>query len=137
MRPLALCVLLTACGGGAAATQQPTAAPLPTTTADAPPPTATTQTDPTPPPPTTGIHFSGGDGSSVEKAIVILGAKGERDGVAAEYSYVEKHLGLSRNDVVSQSLLDKNGRSFDMLQLKTAQGSRQLYFDITDYFGKF
>ena len=119
------------------ASSQPTASPLPATTQASPPPTATAEAQPQAPPPSqTGIHFAGGDGSSVEKAIVILGAKGEGDGVAAEYDYVEQHLGLSRRDVVSQSLLDKNKHAFDMLELRTAQGSRQVYFDITDYFGK-
>jgi len=88
----------------------------------------------------TRIRFEGGDGSSIDQAIVIKGASGERDGVAAEYEYLEMLYGPkgSGHDVLSQSLLDKNGRSFDMLSVRLVKESKSIdvYFDISDYFGK-
>ena len=84
------------------------------------------------------IHFGGGDGSSMEKAIVILGAQGERDGVAAEYSYIEQLYGPrgAAWQTNSQSLLEKNGHSYDELEVDHGGKTESFYFDITDYFGK-
>jgi hypothetical protein len=87
----------------------------------------------------TSIRFEGGDGSSMPRAIVILGAKGERDGVDSEYQYLEMMYG-PRGDtwnLVQQSLLDENGKKYDRLDIKRAGGQEAVYFDITDYFGKF
>ena len=39
------------------------------------------------------IKLTGGNGSSKEQAIIILNAKTERDGVDAEYRYIEEHFG--------------------------------------------
>jgi hypothetical protein len=75
----------------------------------------------------------------MEKAIVILGAQGERDGVAAEYGYIEQLYGPrgAAWQMNQQSLLEKNGHSFDELEIDHAGKSESFFFDITDYFGKF
>jgi hypothetical protein len=39
------------------------------------------------------IKLTGGDGSSREEAIIILNAEGEKEGVTAEYNYLEDILG--------------------------------------------
>lgn len=89
--------------------------------------------------PGTSIEFLGGDGSSQKQAILIHGAKGENDGVAAEYKYLELLYGAEgeRWNRSEQSLLEDNGRSYDELDF-TLDGKRvSIYFDITEYFGKF
>ena len=144
MGRVVFCILLAACGP--AATQ-----PTVTIAATAPPPAtvhaaaATTLTMPPPPPsngpksiPGTTIRFVGGDGSSMHAAIVIKGAKGEQDGTAAEYKYLDLLLPDVSHTVRSQALLEDAGRSFDRLDVELAGGkSMTVFFDITDYFGKF
>lgn len=83
-----------------------------------------------------GVHFAGGDGSSQEKAVVVLGAN-ESSGVQAEYLWLAAHFpGYQRGQ---QGLIQgQGGKSYDVLDFTTADGAkRTIYFDITDYFGKF
>ena len=74
------------------------------------------------------------DGSSFEKAIVIK-ASNEMDGIAQEYKWIEKHYpGYKKG---SQSLVNHNGRAYDVLQFTDAQGvGHEVYFDITSFYGK-
>jgi len=87
------------------------------------------------------IKFSGGDGSSMEKAIVILNAKNSRDGIVAEYQYIEKKLGekFIYWKPLGQALLHKNGKNYDVINVQITANGKELayYFDITDFFGKF
>ncbi|HEV7405062.1 MAG TPA: hypothetical protein VGO11_19115 [Chthoniobacteraceae bacterium] len=80
------------------------------------------------------ISLAGGDGSSLEKAIVIKGAT-EETGVHAEYEYLRQHFpGYKRG---SQSLQNAKGHAYDVLEFTTADGmKRTIYFDITAFFGK-
>jgi hypothetical protein len=83
-----------------------------------------------------GLHLGGGDGSSLEKAIVIKGAKGEEDGVHAEYAYLSQHFPGAKPG--QQSLQGGGkGKKYDGLEFTTGSGERKtLYFDITVFFGK-
>lgn len=89
--------------------------------------------------PGTSITFPGGDGSSIDRAVVIHGAKGETDGVAAEYWYVGALLGERGVDwhLKSQSLLGRRGHQYDLLDVVAGGADHQFYFDITEYFGRF
>src|SRR6185503_8442521 len=128
---LAVALLTFGAGCGAAATpppQQPAieiAPPPPGSAEPATPPTAKGEAPPKTEPagkpgsrptalPGTSIRFEGGDGSSQEKAIVILGAKGESDGVAAEYKYLELVYGPKGSAwrPRKQALLSGKGRHF-------------------------
>jgi hypothetical protein len=137
------------CGGAATqgsvtVTPQPTPAPTaqPTATGSLPQPIGHPEsTAPARPTgiPGTAIRFEGGAGTSMADAIVIRGAHGEGDGVAAEYKYLEMVYG-PRNlgyKVQSQSLLSNAGKSYDRLDVEVKGQSLGVYFDITDYFGKF
>ena len=75
------------------------------------------------------------DGSSFEKAIII-NKKNETDGVAEEYKWLREHYpGYTFR---SQSLNYKDKRSYDILKIKTQSGEeKSIYFDITNFFGKF
>jgi hypothetical protein len=80
--------------------------------------------------------FQGGDGSSVKNAIVILGATSESAGVSAEHSYLSHHFPGSA--VIRQAALHQAGKVYDRLEIKTsANATAVVYFDITDFFGKF
>ncbi len=85
----------------------------------------------------TSIRFIGGDGSSKERAVKIMGAKGESDGVAAEYQYLDLALGKGTWKTEGQALLQVNGAKIDEVDITTSEGKKSVYFDITDYFGKF
>ena len=82
------------------------------------------------------IQFSGGDGSSLDQAVVIENAKGEDDGVEAEYSWVRgKYPGFKFE---GQGIITKNEKVYDRLEGTQADGTKaQFFFDITLFFGKF
>lgn len=78
-------------------------------------------------------------GESIEDAIVIH-APNSRTGVAKEYEWVRKHFGQPNVDwiLVFQQLLDEGDRFYDLLHIRLADGTeKDIYFDITDFFGKF
>ena len=77
------------------------------------------------------IAFSGGDGSSFEQAIVILGATGST-GVDAEYVYLNVHFpGFA---LCRQRLCPHNSRNYDVLEFMTPDGRElSVYFDITSF----
>jgi len=80
------------------------------------------------------VKISGGDGSSFEEAIKISDCS-NTEGVKQEYIEVRKKLG--NYQLIRQSLQDKSGRMYDVLELKLEDGRIvTLYFDITDFFGK-
>ena len=81
------------------------------------------------------LVFEGGDGSSIEQAVVIKNAKGEEDGVDAESKWIRKvHPGWRKGD---QALLSKDGKSYDRIDYTTPKGeARMIFFDITEFFGK-
>jgi hypothetical protein len=85
------------------------------------------------------IRFEGGDGSSKEAAIVILGAQGESNGVDSEYQYLDLLHGPRPTGwtMVQQSLLGDQGKNYDALEIEHNGKRETVYFDITDYFGKF
>jgi hypothetical protein len=90
--------------------------------------------------PGTPIRFLGGDGTSVDTAILIQGAHGEMDGTASEYRYLAMVYGR-QNDawkLEQQSLLNHAGKQYDAMAIVlVATGTKKtVYFDITDYFGK-
>ena len=80
------------------------------------------------------VTFAGGDGSSLEKAIIVKGAT-EQTGVDAEYAYLAQHYPGYK--LGRQSLQHVKGRSYDVLDFTTADGKKMtIFFDITEFFGK-
>src|SRR5262245_13371880 len=74
------------------------------------------------------------DGTSFDQAIVIM-AKSEMDGVAQEYRWLGEHYPNSRKRM--QSLVLHEGHHFDILHITdAAEIEREIYFDITSFFGK-
>jgi len=86
--------------------------------------------------PSAGISYGGGDGTSMERAIVILGARNSAVGIRAEYNWLQaKYPGYKRK---SQALLSNSGKSYDLLEVELPDGRvAKFYFDITAFFGKF
>ncbi|MFC1617588.1 hypothetical protein ACFL2K_05150, partial [Candidatus Margulisiibacteriota bacterium] len=82
------------------------------------------------------IMFKGGDGSTLEKAVIILGAKNSFQGVFTETLWIKRYYpGWKKN---RQKLLSHNGKKYDCIEYINEQNEvKVIYFDITDFFGKF
>lgn len=80
------------------------------------------------------VQYSGGDGSSIDQAVVLNGAT-IASGPRAAYNFIEERFpGCVHR---RQSLREQGGRSYDVLEFTTADGEeRTMYFDITDQFLK-
>lgn len=46
----------------------------------------------------TNVTYEGGDGKAIKKAIIIKNAENERNGVAAEYTFIAKIYGEKFKD---------------------------------------
>jgi len=87
------------------------------------------------------IIYKGHDGSSIEKAIIIKKATSMKEGIAAEYAYLEKALGQRGAGwkPLRQYLLPISNRYYDVIEVENINTSEIKYywFDITKYFGKY
>jgi len=78
---------------------------------------------------------AGRDGSSFVKAIIIKETS-ETTGVPAEYTWLKEHYPGYRFQ--QQSLVYDKNTPYDILEIITAQGEKKsVYFDISNFFGKF
>ena len=81
------------------------------------------------------MQYKGGDGLSKEKAVIIVGANNEIEGVDAEYDYLESKIGDI--EIESQTYIGEKDKSYDVLKIKLANGIREeIWFDITNFYGK-
>ena len=80
------------------------------------------------------IHYTGGDGSSFDTAIVIHQSK-QDDGVPSESWYILTHYPQSQEH--RQELVQHNGKMYSIRTFFDADGKQHtLYFDESDYYGK-
>jgi hypothetical protein len=81
------------------------------------------------------ITYEGGDGTTVETAVIITGAEGSPDGVQSEYVWIEKnHPGA---EVLGQALVQNGDKFYDVITIRKGGKDTEIYFDITGFFGKF
>jgi len=79
------------------------------------------------------IRYINGDGTSLQEAIKIVGAKNEQEGIDAEYSIIEK-LNCT---VLGQTLIHEGDFSYDKLDLEDKDGNTmEIWFDITEFYGR-
>lgn len=81
------------------------------------------------------IRLSGGEGSSVDDAVIVHSAD-RASGVAAEYQRLEETFGRRGVDweLEMQMLKEVSGRDYDVFKLKLSNGTYKTYvFDIGDY----
>lgn len=101
------------------------------------------------PPDLSKVVFEGGDGTSVENAVIIKGAGNSRNGIAAEYEYVAIKLGTNSVDWKlggqgTSKIIEDNKKNvqtdkkYDLLTFTNVKTSETItfYFDITDFYGK-
>jgi hypothetical protein len=75
-----------------------------------------------------------GDGLSFETAVKIT-ADNEGAGVAAEYEWLGAHYPGCK--MIRQALATHEGKPFDILTIAAKTGEEmRIYFDISDFFGK-
>jgi len=85
------------------------------------------------------MQYKGGDGLSKEKAVIILDANNEFEGVDSEYLWLEEKYGQEnvKWKMIDQTLLDEGDKQFDLLKIKFSNGNtKEFWFDITEFFGK-
>jgi len=81
------------------------------------------------------VTYAGGNGTSCDEAVIILGAGSELEGVFAEYVWLDEHY--PGYDVLGQALSFCGDDRVDILHIRTRGGTeRDIYFDIDDFFGK-
>src|SRR6478735_7045405 len=84
------------------------------------------------------IHFikqdEDHDGSSYEKAIII-NETNTSDGVAAEYKWLRKHYPGYK--FLRQALSPYKDKYYDILFIKYKGKKKAVYFDISNFFGKY
>jgi hypothetical protein len=81
---------------------------------------------------------AGRSGESTEEAIIIR-ADNTAEGIRREYQWLERTFGARGVDwqLVVQVLLHDADRYYDMLRIRLADGTeKEIYFDITTFFGK-
>jgi hypothetical protein len=77
---------------------------------------------------------TGGDGSTPERAVDLSAAHTEFEGITAEKTWLDAHFPGAR--VESQALLS-GPPTMDLLTIKLSSGeTREVYFNISSYFGK-
>jgi hypothetical protein len=82
-----------------------------------------------------GVSFQGGDGLSCETRVLVRGATGEQQGIAAEYAWLRSRYPGYK--LKAQSLTDCQKAAVDRMDITTAQGKEvTVNFDISDFFGK-
>jgi hypothetical protein len=80
------------------------------------------------------IAFKGGDGLSQKTAVVIEGAQSESEGILAESLWISRqHADWRKRD---RSLVTLDGKNFDSIDYRAADGAHTIWFDITGFFGK-
>jgi len=79
------------------------------------------------------MKVTGGDGSSIENAIVISNCNNS-EGIRQEYIEVQKRFGNYK--LIQQILLNVDERMYDKLELEIEGKEIDVFFDITDFFGK-
>ena len=82
-----------------------------------------------------GVAFAGGDGLTCETRVVIRGAAGEMDRIAAEHAWLKAKYPGSK--LRKQGLTKCAEQPADQMSITTADGRPvDVYFDISDFFGK-
>ena len=77
--------------------------------------------------------FAGGDGSSVEQAVVVF-AGTEDEGIDLEHHWIFDHYGRFRK--IRGGLASADGKHYDVITVELADHTEKtIYFDITGFYG--
>jgi hypothetical protein len=84
--------------------------------------------------PSDAATASGDEGSSFKRAVSLTDAKNEFEGVRAEHKWIQARYPGWNWD--TQYLVNHEGRVYDMIEISRGSEHRQVYFDISNWFGK-
>lgn len=86
------------------------------------------------------ITYKGKDGSSFKKAAVIKNARSLKEGIAAEYAFIEKILGKRGVNwkPLGQYFFGSGSKFYDFIEVNITESNEKKYylFEISDFFGK-
>jgi len=75
------------------------------------------------------------DGSSAEEAVIVH-ASNEWEGVQIEYAYTMHHTDPLSSELLDQSLVFQDGRTYDVLRYRNTDGEIETFwFDISEWYG--
>jgi hypothetical protein len=84
-------------------------------------------------------RYTGGNGNSVEEAVIIEDVPNHYEGISAEYEWLAREFGPRGEawELELQALLERDERCYDQMTLRLSNGRRVVvYFDITGFFGE-
>ena len=84
------------------------------------------------------IQYKGGNGSSKQESVVILGADNEAEGVDAEFSWFEEKYGKQdfNWELIFQELIVEESKEYDILRIKFSSGEiTEFWFEISNFYG--
>jgi hypothetical protein len=92
------------------------------------------------------VSYGGGDGTSLEKAVIVNAAN-EKEGVGAEYDWLAQKFGPRGYvwQMNEQSTAEDGGKLYDILEVEFLKdtggyktGAKQdFFFEISSFYGKF
>lgn len=85
------------------------------------------------------IQYKGGNGTTKQEAVMILGAENEMEGVEAEYNWLEKKYGEENVEweINLQELVDEGNKQYDILRIKLLNSEiKEVWFEITEFYGR-
>ena len=83
------------------------------------------------------VWYEGGDGSTIDDAIIVRGAGSDLEGVAATFGWMHEHLGAKDDSwqLISHSSGGRGARQIDTFNIVLRGGTAKLvYFDVTESF---
>ncbi|MBD3211203.1 MAG: hypothetical protein GF311_01250 [Candidatus Lokiarchaeota archaeon] len=80
------------------------------------------------------VVIQGGNGSCQDSAIIIEGCN-NIEGVSRQYDEMKKRFGNYK--MLKRALIKDNDKMYDKFILDINGQERIIYFDITDFFGKY
>ncbi len=85
------------------------------------------------------VRFGGGNGDTIDRAVVIRGAAFDLAATWAEFAYVTQAYGQKDKDwkLISHTHGKQGDREIDTIEIELPGGERRnFFFDVTESFGK-
>jgi hypothetical protein len=85
------------------------------------------------------VWYEGGDGSTLDGAIVVRGAGSDLEGTAATFGWMHENLGAKDEGwrLVTHATGSDGDRKIDTFNVVLRDGGpRRIYFDVSESFGK-
>lgn len=83
------------------------------------------------------VSYSGGDGESIEEAVIISGVENQSEGMDAEYAYLSRSYGEKNREwrIVNQTLVQEKNKVYDVIEIQRimSKENRIHYFDVSAF----